>query len=345
MNRAASGHRLRSATHPHLQVMRAEPIVRYAKYLRDIGAPVERLLQQADIPSVLVEYPMALLTHTCVYRFAQLVCENLGTEHVGLHMLKRESPADLSIYSVLMQTRTVQDYLVVGARLFRTQQSGAGFRIETRGGMVRIYHPKMQVPNLGTHQSDLEAFGLIIKYLRRALGSNWVPTTISFAYTPKEPMPQVEVFGNSRIIHGRGKSYIEFPAHLLSVPFPRARRDNGPSTEQRLPLPNTLGYLVALQLHNLLPGTNLTLETVAKTLGFSGRTLQRQLTQQGVSYRNLVADARFDKACEWLSETKSSVEEISFELGYSDASNFSRAFRARAGASPNNFRESLLSSY
>jgi AraC-like DNA-binding protein len=47
---------------------------------------------------------------------------------------------------------------------------------------------------------------------------------------------------------------------------------------------------------------------------------------------------RLRQAADWLENTDKQVEEIAFDLGYTDASNFARAFRRQSGVSPQAFR-------
>ncbi|WP_223428639.1 helix-turn-helix domain-containing protein [Tateyamaria pelophila] len=86
-----------------------------------------------------------------------------------------------------------------------------------------------------------------------------------------------------------------------------------------------------------LAGT-VSLESVAKRLGTSPRTLQRRLTEQGISFWTLVEQSRFEIAGALLRETDLKVQEIATRLGYNSPSGFSRAFARWAGCSPKVFR-------
>jgi AraC-like DNA-binding protein len=77
---------------------------------------------------------------------------------------------------------------------------------------------------------------------------------------------------------------------------------------------------------------------VARGLGMAERTLKRRLAEQGTSYSELLDRQRQTRALELL-RTEASVEEIAERLGYSDAANFTRAFRRWTGKSPRTLRK------
>ena len=77
---------------------------------------------------------------------------------------------------------------------------------------------------------------------------------------------------------------------------------------------------------------------MAEALGTSGRTLRRRLAAQGWTYSELIGDLRLRLAAKWLASSDKPVSEISIELGYADASNFTRAFRRRSGVPPDAYR-------
>lgn len=81
------------------------------------------------------------------------------------------------------------------------------------------------------------------------------------------------------------------------------------------------------------------MDEVAERLGLSSRTLRRQLQSRGTRFQALLDEVRRTQACEWLMRTEQSVDDIAHRLGYSDASNFGRAFRRWLGCSPSQWRE------
>ena len=84
------------------------------------------------------------------------------------------------------------------------------------------------------------------------------------------------------------------------------------------------------------------LESVASVMGVSVRTLQRRLAEHGLDFSSIVERTRFDAAMTLLHDRSMSLVRIALELGYSDLSSFSRAFRRWTGVAPGRFRRSQL---
>jgi AraC-like DNA-binding protein len=91
-------------------------------------------------------------------------------------------------------------------------------------------------------------------------------------------------------------------------------------------------------IETLLPGGYPVIDEVAQLLQVSSRTLQRQLSEEGLSYSGLVERCRCRAACESLKHTRDPVRDIAALLGYRDVSSFSRAFRRWTGKTPRAYR-------
>lgn len=81
-----------------------------------------------------------------------------------------------------------------------------------------------------------------------------------------------------------------------------------------------------------------TLEEIAQNNRISPRTIDRYLRREKLSFRELLQQVRHERACELLRSSDDSVSQIALQLGFSDAANFSRAFRRVSGATPSEYR-------
>lgn len=90
-----------------------------------------------------------------------------------------------------------------------------------------------------------------------------------------------------------------------------------------------------------LPSGAPSAEDVARDLLMSPRTLQRRLTCQGTTFKWLVESVRRELADQYLADPGRSLGEITFLLGFSETSAFSRAFKRWTGRTPTQFRETV----
>ncbi len=75
------------------------------------------------------------------------------------------------------------------------------------------------------------------------------------------------------------------------------------------------------------------LESVARELGISPRTLRRHLAQERTSLRAILDDVRRERADQLLARGEA-VKAVASELGFSESSAFSRAYKRWTGRSP-----------
>jgi AraC-like DNA-binding protein len=92
--------------------------------------------------------------------------------------------------------------------------------------------------------------------------------------------------------------------------------------------------IVAARLKGEVPS----LATVASELAMSERSVQRSLTEEFTSYREIVDAVRKDLALSHLSQPGRSATDVAFLLGFSEPSAFTRAFRRWTGSSPSQFK-------
>ncbi|HEY0564769.1 MAG TPA: AraC family transcriptional regulator [Terriglobales bacterium] len=99
-----------------------------------------------------------------------------------------------------------------------------------------------------------------------------------------------------------------------------------------------VGEQVKDALKRSLAGKRPTLQDVARELGLGERTLQRRLTDAGITFQQLVEETRHDLAHHYLKQSSVELNEIAFLLGFEDANSFFRAFHAWEGTSPSEWR-------
>lgn len=87
------------------------------------------------------------------------------------------------------------------------------------------------------------------------------------------------------------------------------------------------------------PGQFPAVDVVASQLATSTRTLSRSLQEIGTSYQRILDEVRKEMAIEYLRNSALPIEEIAALVGYSDPSNFRKAFRRWTSHAPSYYRE------
>ena len=88
-----------------------------------------------------------------------------------------------------------------------------------------------------------------------------------------------------------------------------------------------------------LPSGSVSDAVISDDLYTSARTLQRQLKNEGTTFKTIHNDVRRELSEKYIYDESLSLSEISFLLGFSDISSFSRAFKRWTGYPPSAYRQ------
>jgi AraC-like DNA-binding protein len=88
-----------------------------------------------------------------------------------------------------------------------------------------------------------------------------------------------------------------------------------------------------------LPSGHVDQESIANKLYRSRSTLQRQLGVEGTNYREILESTRQALAEKYLQGGEYTQAQVAFMVGFSDQSNFARAFKRWTGMSPGEFQK------
>ncbi len=102
-----------------------------------------------------------------------------------------------------------------------------------------------------------------------------------------------------------------------------------------------LSAQVSARLLELLPSGHINEERMASLLNVSLRSLQRRLKKEGTTFKTQLEDTRRELAENYIRDNSLSISEITYLLGFSEPSNFTRAFKRWQGMSPSAYREGL----
>ncbi len=328
-----------------IPLIRASLLLPLVDFLAHMGSPTERLLAQVSLDPGALDDPDRLLTLYQGATLAESAAALEGIESLGFLAGRQTPPHKLgSMGQILQNSLTLFDLLSTIEQVVGMANSGQHVNLRWAGDWVwwqfRCDNPG-QGSNLQNHRYDL---GLYCNALSLVLGSNWRPTELHLMGPPCRALLALDDFAGTTIHFLRPYNAIKIPRAALSLPYnPNATGDdfNLHPTYDGLqcsaPSPSFFGSLHQL-VGSLLPYGCPDVALVAASSGLSVRSLQRHLTEAGLTYSKLVDQVRFNRAVALLQQPDVKLLEIATELGYTDPANFARAFKRWAGVSPREFR-------
>lgn len=183
------------------------------------------------------------------------------------------------------------------------------------------------------------AMGATCRVLRDVIGGDFELASFDFAFDDA-PGGKSRVLG-AQVRHGRRANALVFGHAQLERPLPQANPATAAMCERlcaellsrrrtRVDIVSFLQEYLATHAFDGPPQ----LKDAAALLNTSERTLKRRLQAEGASFREMSNTARKTRAQALVSEGRLSMKEIAEELGFSDLSSFSQAYKRWTGVAP-----------
>ena len=186
----------------------------------------------------------------------------------------------------------------------------------------------------------------IMLVVGRATGEPLRPSAVAFRHAaPADVEPHCQRFG---IVPAFAQPHSELVLHrrVLDTPHLAPDPELTALAERHLrrllaelPASETFAGRVRRVLGEELRHGEPTVARVVARLRVSERTLQRRLQQEDTSLHGLLDELRQELALRHLRESRESIAEISFLLGFSEVRAFHRAFKRWTGTTPGAFRD------
>jgi AraC-like DNA-binding protein len=204
-------------------------------------------------------------------------------------------------------------------------------------------HPDItNPPSFHTIESNITGF---IAMMRGLLGQTIRPLRVSFSHScAGDPLEYQSFFDTRNVLFEQKENAIILENECLDLTLLQANKALFSWSEQQasqiLRLTSRSGYSnkVSNAILKKLNGELPNLENVAKSLHLSARALQRHLKAENSGFTELLDKVRRDAALFHLDNKQMTIDEISYLLGYSDASAFRKAFKKWTGKAPSDYR-------
>jgi AraC-like DNA-binding protein len=241
----------------------------------------------------------------------------------------------------LMASRTLMDFCLRLERYFPIVTHAADFSVQRIDDHVTLrFHPR--IPLSGQTEDAFITF--MLRLMRMLYDKPLTPVRIQKRHVCPAggPQPYVDEYGVAPEFVAAGASLV-FSTEGFDEPLYGACPDLANQNDRI-----AAQYLAKLRLNDIVARVRATIieqlengacskDAVARSLGMSKATLQAKLSERDFSFQQILDETRLDLVMGYL-EQQMSVTEIAFRLGFTDASNFTRAFRRWTGVSPTDFR-------
>jgi AraC-like DNA-binding protein len=202
-----------------------------------------------------------------------------------------------------------------------------GFEVD--GRIARFWY-RVSDRRIEPRKQDAEGLlAIVLLWLRHNLGPNFRPEEACFEHRPPARVDELARIFGCPLRFGCSTNALLFSRTVTRRPLRRRLATmDGPASALRL---SDCAYAAILRGSS---NGRVDIEAVSRALGLGGRTLQRRLREEGVTYRGLLERAQLHQARYLLDHSAISRSELAARLGYSDAVAFYHAYRRWTGGPP-----------
>jgi AraC-like DNA-binding protein len=315
--------------------------------VENMGLSSERVVEKSNLPLWQYHESHAKVPGSHFYTLVGQAAGTLGAEEFGYLIASYTPITALDDFSQqLGQSLTVYEAVKTFNRLYAQMSSIDRFwSVEDGEGLWWLRKRVQAADRAGRQQMELGALHYMIQTVRLGAGPDWAPEKIYLEAESLPSMARLSEFGNAAICEWQGVSGFLIPRSLFARSFPGERSSTLPLNASKLfseapssEFPETLRQIVRSYLSFGHPR----IEEIADVAGMGVRTLQRHLKKNGLTFKRVVDQTRFQVAADLLCDPYVELLDIAYQLGYSDQAHFNRAFRRFAGTSPTKYRLLLL---
>jgi AraC-like DNA-binding protein len=318
------------------------PLISLLKEYKLDPAP---MLDSAGIPPQALEDPTYELTPHQELSFTTAVIESINVPELGLIVGGRYH---LSAYGLLGLAIMTSENLLSGmAVLYKNilmTWTYMQWNTTVRGDRAYVSLEKLR--DLGGSYQYMVDRGLVASHtiFKEALGQDLPVLEVHLKQAKPAYAHVYSDYFQCPIHFNSSENYYAFDSKLLYHPLAQsepetARIYGNQCAKICLQLARNSTFSDVVRNHILSsPREIFTLETIADRINMTARTVQRKLSAEGTSYKDILEDVRRNLAIEYLQSTTFTIEEIAVRLGYSDSSSFCHAYKRWTGVNPSDLR-------
>lgn len=319
-----------------------------ATALRQEGVDPEPLFERCEIPLPTTIDPLVRLSNEEVSRLFSASIEATGDPCFGLTIADTFHPGNFhALGYALMASTSLRDFCERLSNYYRVVSGNAQIRVEERPDEFLMITEVMS-PDLCWETQD--AFiALMVRFMRFIYSPQFNPLRVEFV----RPEPaakhrsRYDEYFNCEIRYNCEHIVIAIDPAVVELPLPGASRDLAQMHDETV-----MTYLKKLERGDIvnrvrtiivdeLSSMTLNKQRVAEQMHMSARSLQMKLAEKDTSFQEILDSTRQSLALGYMEQSAITITEAAYLLGFSEVSNFTRAFKRWTGKSPRDYRQSL----
>lgn len=317
-----------------------------SKAIDKCGIDSHEVFKLAGLDPDMLNDPNARYTYDGMTNLWRLAAEKTGDECIGLKAAHYWHPTTLhALGYAWMASETLKEALERVIRYLHVVTTAADLKLEESDAEIRLVFPVVTEPFPPAQEAVDAALAVIVDMCRTSFGDSFKPLHVYMSRQQPVCEKEISDFFAAPVSYGSAENIICFSREDLEKHLPTANAELARVNDNIV-----TQYLADLDKHDIkaqievkiieqLPSGHITEEWMAQSLNKSLRSLQRKLSEKDTSYKQLLESTREKLAKQYILNSRYSINEITYLLGFSEPSNFSRAFKRWTGQSPSDFRK------
>jgi len=327
-------------------LIRATTLAGYENHVRQLGHDPYALLEMAGLSRVYLREPQLYLPFSTYLLLMELSARETGNLLFGAELGLQQGLRVLGSEAYGVSSGfTLREALAFLFRNLTQQTTAQKLRLETYDELVLLSSEITIVTPYGASQTHDQVVGNGIRMMKSFYGESWLPREVFLQHSlpPEHKRSYRRLFGE-RICFDAEVTGFTFALGLLDTTLPEAdpmahKMFTHQQQESALQARGSFTQHVENIIRVNLASGEMSLESTARLLATSPRSLQRRLMDEGTSFIELVDATRCQVAEQYLLNCDLQMSQVSELLGFSQLSNLSHAFKRWHGMSPSAWKK------
>jgi len=316
-----------------------------AATLEQHGVPPETVFERCDITLPATTDPMLRFSQEEINQLFAEAIKATANPCFGLAVAAALHPGNLhAVGYALLASNTLRDFSERLRNYYRLAAQVIDIDLAERDGEFLLV-TRVTIDDICWETQDAYA-ALMVRFMRFIYKPDFSPLRLSLIRPePVACRPQFDDYFHCEISFDNPDLVIVLPSDIIDLPLPGACKELAQIHDNtamdylsRLDKADIVNRVRKIVVEDLLRAT-VPMERVAEKLCMSSRSLQGKLADRGTSFQEILDSTREGLALGYIEQSNLSITEAAYMLGFSEAANFTRAFKRWTGKSPREYRE------